>query len=137
MEKEWVAEVNIILEESYEKSKTDEGVEFDEWWREREKSRSRNYEVFAKVKSNLQVEEAEFIRKIIFNAQREHNIKREIDTYFYGEGCNIGEEIKRCIKFYLSISKYMEYFEILDYNSYFEGVINVTEAEGSVYEKIQ
>ena len=98
---------------------------------------SRNYEVFAIVKSDLFNEEAFFINKIIEDAMIKYEIKRDKDTFYHEKNRGCGD-VPPCFKFAATLNRYKEYFKFLDYNSYFEGAINVTEEiAGSEYNKMR
>lgn len=97
----------------------------------------RNYEVFAIVKSDLSNKELAFINKIIEDAMVKYEIKRDKDTFYHEKKLG-GGDVPPCLMFAVTLNRYKEYFEFLDYNSYFEGAINVTkEIAGSEYKKLR
>ena len=98
---------------------------------------SRNVEVFAIVKPDLSTEELDFINKIIEENMKKYGIKREKDT-FYGEVTTGARDLHMCMVFLVTLKRYKEYFKFLNYNSYFEGAINVKkDIAGSEYNKIR
>lgn len=97
----------------------------------------RNYEVYAIVKPDLSEEYSAFINYIIKENMLMCDIKRDKDT-FYHKNNRGARDLVPCVKFYCMLDRYREYFELLDYNSYFEGAINVTdEIAGSEYNKLR
>ena len=96
---------------------------------------SRNYEVFAIVKSDLSNEKLAFINKIIEDAMVKYEIKRDKDTFDHEKELG-GGDVQPCVMFVVTLNRYKRYFKLLDYNSYFEGEINVTEEiAGSEYKR--
>lgn len=80
--------------------------------------------------------ELAFINKIIEESMVNYGIKRDKDA-FYGEVTVGARDFYPCLNFYFALERYKEYFKFLNYNSYFEGVINVTEEiAGNEYKKL-
>ena len=85
----------------------------------------RNYEVVAVVKRSISEDDRKFILEKIDALKQRLHILQEGDT-FYKKRLAQYDDFGPCVTFFLKLNTYKEYFELLEYNSYLEGVLHGT-----------
>ena len=84
----------------------------------------RSFEIVAKIREDLSVKDKEYIDDIIQKLMRKYHLKKDSKGLIYKEQERQFDDFVPCSSFYLDLFDYEEYFDILEYNSYLEGVMH-------------
>ncbi|MGN0378359.1 MAG: hypothetical protein ACI4EU_02080 [Butyrivibrio sp.] len=84
----------------------------------------RSFEIIAVLKDNLPSHDKNFINNIIQELMNKYYLKRDNDGIIYREQQKQYDDFIPCTSFYLDLVEFKKYFDILEYNSYLEGVMH-------------
>lgn len=85
----------------------------------------KNYDVVAVLRSDLTAEEMSFITKKIEELKQKLEITQDGNT-FYRQRKGQYDDFGPGVKFFAKLRQYSEYFDLLEYNSYLEGILHGT-----------
>ena len=83
----------------------------------------RNFEIIAVLKNNLSINDINYINNIIKDLMCKYKLKKDINGMIYKEQQEQYDDFIPCTSFYLELFEFKDYFNILEYNSYLEGVM--------------
>ena len=84
----------------------------------------RNFEIIAILKDDLSNFDKNYIDNIIQELMNKYSLKRDKNGLIYKEQKNQYDDFVPCCSFYLELFEFKNYFNILEYNSYLEGVVH-------------
>lgn len=91
---------------------------------EKENNFERNFEIIAILRDDLSICEKDYINDIIQKLMNKYNLNKDTNGIIYKEQKDRYDDFIPCSSFYLDIFEFKKYFNILEYNSYLEGVMH-------------